>query len=99
MDDPIKGKQTAVAKYKKMKQPVADSTELSPSHPLMVEKKDGSIGQWGNPLTDETPAKPPVKKMPVMSDKARSLSNTYSTARDNPTGPAIPSQKKSNNYF
>lgn len=58
---------------------------LSPTNPLMVEKRDGSIGQWGNPLTPDSPN--PYIPIPNMqlSDKARGFSNTYYPAGNRTT--------------
>lgn len=80
---PVKKKPSPAGAYKAMvkkpQQAAADTTKpLSPTNPLMVEKKDGSIGQWGNPLPPDKPAvAPPAKKQLELSDKAKGYSNTY----------------------
>jgi len=65
---PDKTAMTNAATYKKIKTPVIDTAgkkpagglandpnkPLSPTNPLMVQKKDGSIGQWGNPVPPNT---------------------------------------------
>lgn len=79
---PAKKKPTAAGSYKTMvKKPsqlAADTTKpLSPTNPLMVEKADGSIGQWGNPLPPNNPSPTPAKRQLKMSDKANGNSSTY----------------------
>lgn len=105
-DDKLpKKKATGPQKYKAMiKKPelqklAADTTQaLSPKNPLMVEKADGSVGQWGNPVPPSKAPTPPVKKQLLMSDKARGLSSNYYPARDQQQGPAIKTIKPSFRY-
>lgn len=70
--DPKKKKVTPAGKYKAMVAP-ADTTQ----QPLMVEKADGTIGQWGN--DPNAPKKKVVQTKPQLnlSDKAKGYSNSY----------------------
>lgn len=71
-----KKKATPAGKYKAM---VGKASPDSVQTPLMVEKADGSVGQWGN---DIPPAKKPAvqtKGAPQMSDKAKGYSSNYYT--------------------
>lgn len=81
---PPKKKPNPAANYKKMVAPApgqamaADTSQApSPTNPIMVEKADGTVGQWGNdiPLPKKTP--PPMKKQLPLSDKAKGTSNSY----------------------
>lgn len=66
------------AMVKKPSQLAADTTKpLSPSNPLMVQKADGSVSQWGNPLPDPKNTPPTPPKQLKMSDKANGNSSTY----------------------
>lgn len=101
-DDP---KVKAVAKYKKMvkKSPLqssaADPTkELSPTNPLMVEKADGTVAQWGNALKPDQAKLPPFKMKPKQSDKANGTDNTYNPARGQQSGPSPQTIKPSFKY-
>lgn len=87
-------------KYKKTKPAATDTAATSKKpQPFLVEKKDGSIGQWGNDLPDDAQATPIAKKKSLLSDKARGLSNSYYPARGQQQGPDVPVQKKSNNIY
>lgn len=84
--DPKKKKPNPADNYKRM---VAQPDTAK----LMVEKADGSIGEWGNDIPSPPPTlNPPKKKIPL-SDKASGLSNTYYPANGQQTGPAIPTKK------
>lgn len=103
-DVPSKGP-GAPSKYRSMvkKTPVqglaADPTkEPSPTNPIMVEKADGSIAQWGNDLKPSKPPVPPVKKQILMSDKANGNDNNYSSPRNQQQGKDVPTIKPSAKY-
>lgn len=87
-------KKTPVSKYKAMVKP--DTTQ----QPMLVQKADGTIGPWGNPLNAPQKQIPlPATTNPLpLSDKARGLSNSYYPANQQQQGAAIPSLKKSSNY-
>lgn len=90
-------KKTPVANYKSM---TRDTTQApSPTNPIMVQKKDGSVGQWGNDLNAPQPATPAGAPKPGMSDKATGKSNAYYPANGQQSSPAVPAKKKSANYF
>jgi len=100
------GKKTPAANYKAMKgktNPMlgagADPTKpVSATNPLMVQKADGSVGQWGNSLTTPTAPIAPVKKQIPLSDKAKGLSSQYFTPAGR-QGPPVPGQKPSANFY
>lgn len=87
---------TPVQKYKQVKKQSAsdlssDPTKpLSPSNPLMVEKKDGSIGQWGNDLKSKT-------KSPAQIEADKAISAALKNAGK--PGPSEKSQGRSNTYY
>jgi hypothetical protein len=57
---------------------------------FMVEKADGSIGQWGNPVTQGTDQVNPVTVPPIqLSDKAVGKASYYTPARNVQTSPAV----------
>lgn len=86
--DPKKKTKSQPAKYKQMVAP-SDSTKL------MVEKADGSIGEWGNPIKPTAAPAAASPQKPQMSDKASGLSNTYYPANSVQRGKSIPTQKRS----
>lgn len=89
---------TAMAKPPMQQSANDPSKPLSPTNPLMVEKADGSVGQWGNDLKIPKTIIPAIKKTTPLSDKARGLSNTYDDPRGQRQGAEVPVQKKSANF-
>jgi hypothetical protein len=71
--------------------PTYDPTLLATNGKFMVSKPNGSMGQWGNelPIVGNSPAIPlPTMVAPLrMSDKARSLSNSFYPANNNAANP------------
>lgn len=93
---------TPATKYKGMVNKTApsdDGTQTNGQGLLMVQKDDGSVGPWGNPVKPPAPALPPAKKKQVMSDKAAGNSTMYYPANSQQTKPAAPTVNKSANYF
>lgn len=93
---------TPAAKYKGMiskTAPSDDGTQPNGNGPLMVQKADGSVGEWGNPVQPPVTPAAPSKKKPLMSDKANGTSDAYYPANGQQQKPAVPTIKKSSNYF
>lgn len=97
-----------VAVYKKPTQPVvyqkptisSGPPTISTNNPLMVQKADGSIAQWGNPIPP-TPVPTPISqggKPPIVpSDKAKGSASDYYSSRDSRQGKEVPSIPHPNN--
>lgn len=92
IEDPGKGKK--LKPNKKIDKPLWDK-----DHPLMVEKADGSIGQWGNPLIPTNPNYIiPTPQIPL-SEKAKGNSDLYYPANNVRQGADIPTQYRSANFY
>jgi hypothetical protein len=66
--------------------------------PFLVEKADGTIGQWGNPIIPTPPPAVPIVPPIPISDKARGYGDAYFPPNQQMQGKSVPTQYPSRRF-